>query len=174
MSQPVTEPQLVRHVLTRYCHFGRRGTAMPHYTPDGWWECDVAYFTTAGYLHEFEIKLSLSDFRADARKERQFTYRGPKQKKHAAAAAGNGPKLFYYVAPAGVIPQAELPGWAGLIEAEWRDRAYHREGTADTWLWSQIVVQPPVLGGRKFEQRQIDHCRGVAYYRYLNQCMRQK
>ena len=33
---------------------------MPNFTPGGWWECDLATVTRAGYFVEYEIKLSLS------------------------------------------------------------------------------------------------------------------
>ena len=47
-----------------------RATIIPTYTPPGWWECDVCEITDAGYMHEFEIKMTRGDFRADAKKTR--------------------------------------------------------------------------------------------------------
>jgi outer membrane autotransporter protein len=41
---------------------------MPNYTPKNWFECDVMAVTKAGYLEEYEIKLSASDFKADSKK----------------------------------------------------------------------------------------------------------
>lgn len=45
-----------------------RDLVMPNYTPKKWFECDVMAVTKAGYLEEYEIKLSASDFKADAKK----------------------------------------------------------------------------------------------------------
>lgn len=45
--------------------------AAPNYTPDGWWECDVWAVTRAGYGIEYEIKLSVHDFRADKQKAKR-------------------------------------------------------------------------------------------------------
>lgn len=53
----------------------------------------------------FEVKISRADFRRDVASE--IKQRGAKLYSNE----------FYFVAPAGVIPQDEVPDWAGLMEA---------------------------------------------------------
>lgn len=69
-----------------------------------WWESDVLFVTRSGYFHEFEIKLSRSDFKADKKKSR----------KHDKLERGCGPSEFYYVCPANMISIDEVPDYAGL------------------------------------------------------------
>jgi hypothetical protein len=84
-----------------------------------WWESDVLYVTRNGYCHEFEIKVSTSDFRADAGKEhKHLVLRGEKLNRSGGIF---GPALFYYVAPPGVVPLEEVPDYAGLAHIV-RDR----------------------------------------------------
>lgn len=172
---PPTEPQIVSLLLRQNCGYGRKGTTMPHYTPDDWWECDLAYFTPSGYLTEYEVKISLQDFKADARKcqdrrvwtrtDGRNTRAGNVRYKYAAVADGQGPKHFWYCAPRGVIPLELVPDWAGLREFYWTDR--YRNGSPV--LHQRVLKEAPQLKGRKYPQKVLDHCRGVAYYRFIEQ-----
>lgn len=115
----------------------RRNFVLPRFTPSGWWECDVFEVTDAGYWREYEIKTSRADFRKDVekhktklvavdvppeeRKHRFDTRRfvsAPDRVKHDLLAARDvsGPNQFWFVCPVGLIPVAEIPEWAGLIE----------------------------------------------------------
>lgn len=87
---------------------------MPNYTPLQWWECDVFSITAAGYFTEYEIKLTHSDFLADAKKGERW-YGG--ETKHSLLAQGgeHGPSRFWYVSPGGIIAPEEVPAWAGLL-----------------------------------------------------------
>jgi hypothetical protein len=96
----------------------------PCFTPPDWHECDVMAVTRAGYFVEFEIKRSLADFRADARKSDSEPAgrgrRGVGRRKHDRLAAGDpaGPTRFWYVVPAGLIAPEQTPAWAGLRYAQ--------------------------------------------------------
>lgn len=169
VRQP-SEPDAVAAVLRQLMYGGKKGVMMPHYTPKDWWECDVAHFTEARYLTEYEIKLSRSDFLADLRKERQSFYcrerrysvvsGGTVERKHQMIRAGHGPKQFYFVCPEGLLRPDELPEYAGLIYVTWPN---------DGRGWRAQTVRPAErLKARKFDQQVIDHCRGVGYYRLLN------
>lgn len=103
-----------------------RGIVMPRFTPANWWECDVCELTPAGYMREYEIKMSVGDFRADKAKGQNMHDPGktwgdgpPKWRtKHELLAAGDhrGPANFYFVTPPGLIAIEQLPVWSGLIE----------------------------------------------------------
>lgn len=77
-----------------------------------WFECDLLRVTKAGYAHEFEIKRTISDFKADAHKSCGRT-------KHDRLAAGDnyGPSRFTFVMPEDMVALADVPTWAGLIYA---------------------------------------------------------
>jgi hypothetical protein len=103
---------------------------VPNYTPPQWWECDLCVVTKANLWAEYEIKLSLSDLRADARKacERYekcrphhrggrrglYTRRTIVVNKHEALKRGEpfGPSRFFYVVPRELADH--VPPWAGL------------------------------------------------------------
>ncbi len=98
------------------------GTAVciaPNYTPANWWECDLWAVSRAGYVTEFEIKLSRKDFLADSRKSalRRLNGKFTMANKHELLAGHdvNGPSRFYYVTPEGL--DVEVPEWAGLVVA---------------------------------------------------------
>lgn len=145
----------------------RRAICLPRYTPIGWWECDVAELTASGYLREYEVKLTRSDFRADAGKgrERFEGWGKPKieENKHALLAAGSptGPNTFYFVTSRGLIDRTELPIWAGLIELG--DRG---EGHRPNFRWSMnILVPAPKIHRVKAAESLRGAMLGNCYYR---------
>lgn len=162
---------------------GRQSALMcPNYTPAGWWECDVWATTKAGYGVEFEIKVSLSDFRADTKKESgnkwvrdQTASSGWRQngneKKHDLLACHDerGPSRFFYVVPLelGLKPE-DMPTWAGLITAEphfyWDGKMKRDSGT----LYLRQEKEAPKLHGKKVDVKIIEHCRSVFFWRYWN------
>lgn len=74
------------------------------------WESDVLKITKSGYAYEFEIKISRGDFKND------FKH---KKKKHLLLENKSNdskmPNYFYYVVPAGLITEEDVPEYAGLI-----------------------------------------------------------
>lgn len=70
-------------------------------------EMDVMSISGAGYMYEFEVKVSRADFKKDAEKV----------KKHNLLSMGMGemPNYFYYVCPTALIFEEEIPMYAGLI-----------------------------------------------------------
>lgn len=96
------------------------------------WECDVLAVTKTFCLTEYEIKVSVNDFRADFRKDAWFINRGNfygsmKIRKHDYYLKGlpSGldtknvptiPKKFVFVAPRGMISATNIPAQYGLME----------------------------------------------------------
>jgi hypothetical protein len=82
---------------------------IPNYRPWGWYECDFYQVTKAGFWVEYEVKVSVADFRADFKKA----------EKHEALAAGEarGPRRFWYVMPWELAEKlsGEIPQYAGLM-----------------------------------------------------------
>ena len=89
----MTEKDIQRVIWARTSHL----FTMPNTCVLGH-EADVIGITRAGYIHEYEIKISVSDFYAD-------------QKKHKS---GN-PNFFWYVVPEGLVGSEVVPEKAGLI-----------------------------------------------------------
>lgn len=86
------------------------------------WESDALYISKDGIPHEFEVKLSHSDFLADNRKS----------EKQAEIKAGRGPAQFWYVCPKDIISPEEVPSYAGLAYCL-------RQG------WAYVTDRPEVL-----------------------------
>ncbi len=76
------------------------------------WEADLVSVTQAGYLHEWEIKVTrsdyLDDFRRKKRKHRVLSSPG-----HLRSAYY--PSRLWYVVPVGLIGPEEVPEYAGLV-----------------------------------------------------------
>jgi len=129
-----------------------KSTILPRYTPRNWWECDVCEITATGYMREFEIKTSRSDFKVDAQKMREVGRmifgQGPRQMetKHDLLARGDprGPSCFYFVTPAGLLQEHEIPLWAGLIEV--------RRAPGHSYPLDQIVKKAPRLHKQKADE----------------------
>lgn len=133
IDQPLTEKR-VQNLLMR--DRWAKHVCLPSYAPADWWENDVFLITESGYWWEFEIKLTLADFRRDAEKirtEYPKNWDDPKieRRKHVLLAdSEHGPAIFFYVAPIGVIPPELIPPWAGLIEIQQEGKnAYEKQPT---------------------------------------------
>lgn len=146
----------------------RGSTVVPNFTPPGWWECDVFEVTKAGFFREYEIKLTTADFRADSKKaSRHISGQFPNFKetfrfKHALLTEGApvGPSCFYFVAPKGVIPEGELPRWAGLIICE---PILSRRGG----IMTRISKKAPNLHRVKLGDKIIQDAHRTSYYRFI-------
>lgn len=142
-----------------------RGFTMPRYTPPGWWECDVFHLTDRGYFMEFEVKLTVADFRRDADKQMQkypvpFGATPVFENKHAllALADHRAPSLFYYVTPEGLLDKEPLPPWAGWIEI------YERTDDVRTHLYERSRVKAPKIHSVKYATT-AEFAMTTAYYR---------
>lgn len=124
---------------------------MPNYTPCAWHECDIWRVTKSGYAQEYEIKLTVADFRADQRKGHKMDA--------LAAHSTLGPTRFWYVTPEGLLENECLPLWAGLIEAS--------PGRYGKPLVSKgsSMRHGPRLHNKKAAPWEIVHAQGVCYWR---------
>lgn len=81
-------------------------------------ECDIISVNANGYLHEYEIKVSASDFKADFKKKakHQMLKSGPYVKVNKKGEVSHlGCSYFTYVCPACLIREDQVPPYAGLI-----------------------------------------------------------
>lgn len=131
---------------------------LPNYTPNGWYESDLYVVTNAGYAVEYEIKTSLSDFRADFRK----------RDKHRRLASEHRsscrPARFFYACPAMVISLRDVPSYAGLVYFNWVQEHYVTASPAKT-----VIKNAPRLSGEKVSRETIAAMRRSSYYRFWNE-----
>lgn len=177
MSAPLVENYACATIMRERL---RRALCMPRYTPRDWWECDVFELTASGYFREYEVKLTLADFKKDTEKVRDIrgtekfvpvegqTVRGrwvyDQERKHDLLAKGDprGPAEFWYVTPPGLVSHDLLPPWAGLIEL--RDRG---EGHRPTHRWAETVaVRAPRLHSAKAHAGVRADLMTACYYRF--------
>lgn len=102
------------------------------------WEADVIRVTPALYWTEYEIKVSVADYRADFLK-RQTRWNQDSLRKHDAYASESAiatrsdygmrhskvipkPKQFYFVVPTGMLSGEDIPSHCGLIEFDPADK----------------------------------------------------
>ena len=114
------------------------------------WESDILYINDNRYVTEYEIKVSLSDFRNDSKKE---------AKHKALYETHSGPKQFYYVCPNRLIPLCEVPEYAGLMYV-------HKS----KYIWNyktETVKKAPILKTKKLTDKQIEHIMYKSHKRYL-------
>ncbi len=94
-----------------YDEFSRRGHL--YITPNVYMglvgEMDLMSVTKAGYLNEFEIKISRGDFKADFKKRKHFYM---ENKLHLTKL----PNYFWFVMPMGLVYDHYIPDYAGHIE----------------------------------------------------------
>lgn len=143
---------------------------VPNYTPKGWWECDIFEVTDAGYFVEYEVKISRSDFFADAEKERvalRSRWKPPEgmpmENKHARLGLDFGPltpRRFWWVVPEGLVGPQEAPAGTGLIWVIPRPKGYESYGGVE-----KVVLPAPDRHKEKLNPDTLKHALGVCYYR---------
>lgn len=99
----------IQRILTRYLVREKNHKIVaPNITNIFGWECDLISVTPANLIHEFEIKISRSDYLADAKKAKHFIMAN---KIHTSRRFAN---YFWYVASFD-LPLSDLRSHAGLI-----------------------------------------------------------
>ncbi len=111
------------------------------------WESDLIYVSKNGYITEYEIKISKSDFKADKNK----TYKHQK----LGSCSTFKPKYFWYVCPPNVIDIQNIPDYAGLIYCN--SLRYHEVTYSSLRDNIKIIKKAPKLKSDKItDQKLID------------------
>lgn len=115
------------------------------------WEIDVLSLNKSDYLTEFEVKVSRSDFKADAKKKKWKFYHNTNEWLKVA-------NYFYYACPKGLILETELPPFAGLI--------YVSNGGIE------VVKKAPLNHKHKHDRNKVltKFCRIMSERNYLGCC----
>lgn len=115
------------------------------------WECDLLEITKSGYTYEYEVKISRSDFKADARKQ---TFRQSK----ADAIRSGRTNYFYYITPKDLIVSDEVPEYAGLMYAIPYTAHFF---SIQKGAWSEnrmrfdVIKTAPILSSVKIDKDQL-------------------
>ena len=114
------------------------------------WEIDVLSINRNDYLTEYEVKVSRSDFKADAKKKKWQWYEN-----RIKTMISN---YFYYTCPEGLILENEVPDFAGLIYAT-------KEGL-------KVIKKAPLLHKGKHDRVKTlsKFCRVMSERSYLGSC----
>lgn len=118
-------------------------------------ESDFIEVTKSGYIREYEIKMSLSDFYNDSKK----THWNGKSK-YELLLDGKLSAEFNYVFPHGLIPFDKIPDWAGIIQA----RNFNQDGRKYVVLTRERA--PKKLHKNKITNSQIQTLCTSLHYRY--------
>ena len=136
---------------------------VPNCYPVKWFECDLLCITHAGFMCEYEIKLTLADFLADAKKG--YGPVGPS--KHELLAKGDvkGPSKFWFIVPDTL--KVDVPDFAGLL----RLNTLPDKGS---FGWFTAVKKAPRLHKTKMSESTKDILQKNLCFRYWRQRLNQK
>jgi len=126
------------------------------------WESDLLSVTTSGLVHEFEIKITKSDFLADFKKT-PFRRHGRFQSRHewlANASVKRRPNYFWFAVPAGLLLAEDVPAHAGLIWIEDKSQ----------YLYSRVLIvkKAPRLHTDKISDKDKMKIAEKMMYRFWN------
>ena len=129
---------------------------MPNCIPNNWWECDVLEIMKSGFWYEYEIKVSRSDFRADAKKAKFFG-----NKHELLAGNKRGPNRFFFVTLKVIVTEDDIPEWAGWYET------YTDESRSPT---VRVIKRKdaPDRHRNKMGTTALNKIKTNAYHRYIN------
>jgi len=117
------------------------------------WEADLITITKARYVHEYEIKISHSDFKADFHKRKHYRFKNIRQTDNNART----PNYFWFVAPIKAIPIC-IPEYAGLIEV----------GGGRYGIELEIIKKPRRLHRSKLSEKGVKQVMRSLMWKYWN------
>jgi len=147
----MTESKIAKMIFEKWLRSDVAAHNIHHFP----FESDVLALKPSGMLIEYEIKLSVSDFRADAKKsckDRFNTF-----SRYDFLLSGKGANKFYYVMPKDILDKVrdEIPDFAGIITVNKVGRSYKDLDTGQQVYYDIyrpcIVRKPKTLHSRKFD-----------------------
>jgi hypothetical protein len=116
----------------------------------GDWEADIVHLHNLKrkqVVTEYEVKISRSDFFADAKK-RSRPGATKEQLKSEVLTAGDRCNYFYYLVPENLITPDEVPPYAGLIYVDIRNHPRFYDEVPCPYLHSWTEKEAPLLSER--------------------------
>lgn len=159
----ITARDITKSLFWRYHHKQAEVISNCHLLE---FESDFMYVTRAGYMHEVEVKISRSDFRADFKKESykpdRVTGLNNTFNKHIILPEGlTGLKSFSFAVPKDLITLDEVPEYAGLYY-------YYRTPNTNRAVLRMVKKAPTLLHPRPITKREIAHIYRSIKYQWLN------
>lgn len=131
------------------------------------WESDLLSVTRAHLVHEYEIKVSRTDFIADRKKtdRHRILTTGKREARpweRESEYVASRPNYFWYVAPEGLLsPMTDIPEHAGLMEV----RAF-QQWDKTLRLGTIVVKNAPRLHREKISDKQFIEIGRKMAFRY--------
>ena len=141
----------------------RQGFVIPSFFI-GTFECDVFLLTKAGYTEEYEIKMSLADYKNDYNKR---ISEWNKTKKHDKVKNGELANRFYFVVPEDIYEKIDFPNYVGVMTYKRYDD-YDKNGV----YFFNEAKKAPLLHKRKekIDTKNIIHTIAQrCYFRFIQE-----
>jgi hypothetical protein len=115
----------VQNAVYVHCRIKNHEIIVPNSCVLGW-EADVISVNRTGFVSEFEVKVSRSDFKAEAKKEHRRLLTDPVQKSRLFGDVVHPrPNYFYFAVPVGLVAPEEVPDYAGLLYVHKQVEGHH-------------------------------------------------
>lgn len=115
--------------------------ALPNSNQLYYWEADLITVTSAQFVHEFEIKISIADYKRDCKKSKHFYVGTP-----------TGPNYFWYATTFDIDPPEQW-GW---ILVSYNERRHRYE--------VEVKKEAPRLHSAKLTQDRVNQiCRMLSW-----------
>lgn len=152
----------IKKALLQWCGGNVYDIVLPNFYW-GMFEHDVFELKMSGYLNEYEIKVSRSDFKNDFKKyfstRTDIPFEYENHNKHDIVRNGEAPcNRFFFVVPENLVSISEVPKYAGLIYCSIND-GYDKERNP---YRLRIVKPAKLLHKNKFTDFEA-LCRKLAY-----------
>ena len=128
----------------------------------GQFEADIAELTKSGYANEYEVKVTVSDFRRDEKKERVVPDIRGNKTKYEVLQSGVRVNRFYYIVPEKLLTEADIPDFAGLIYAKGLYRYY----SGREKIHFATIKIAPLLTKEKLAEKIEKGCLESTYYKF--------
>lgn len=144
----------LQNALYIHCALKNHEIIVPNSCVFGW-ESDMVSVTRAGLITEYEVKITVADFRKDAGKARASILINPTYERYGKTLTHRRPNYFYYVVPDGLIKIEDVPEYAGLIYV--RTRGMTREIKAPTRIHREKLDD--------WQRRQLERALTIRYWK---------
>ncbi|MCP4707126.1 MAG: hypothetical protein GY869_00755 [Planctomycetes bacterium] len=145
----LTEPRIQTAWWGQYG--GNKQMVVPNVHIPMWWECDLWVLLRSGYTAEYEIKLSVRDFKADFKKRWGFDNKHELMENRSTRA----PNRYFFILPKGL--EVEVPAYAGEIRV-WEDERGD--------IVFRTMKNAKRLHNNEAPETVVNHATTSIYYRY--------
>lgn len=151
LSERAIQAKLLGWVLDKRNH----ELAVPNITTIYYWECDLLSMTRAEFVHEYEIKRSVTDYRADFKGKRGKHDALINRSFYYNSVIARIPNYFWFVTADFDIEPPEYAGWIRIVDTG-----------SDPDIW--VKKNAPRLHNQKLQSKKIRSIGNILSYRLKN------